>query len=79
MTGQSIAQLFFLVFPALLGIDCALGHRPALKPLDADFLAGIDAIAVCAVIDGGDDLVDLVQQFAVPVAGTQLEEILGFT
>src|SRR5690606_16443766 len=47
------------------------------EALEADFLAGVDAVAVAAVLDALERAVDLADQLAVAVAGAQLEAVLG--
>jgi hypothetical protein len=50
--------------------------RTGEQPLDPDRLAGLLAIAVGAIVDSRQRLVDLLQQLALAVAGAQLECVL---
>src|ERR1700726_3612692 len=63
---------------AFLGLDRQRRDRARLEPLDRDRLAGFLAIAVGAVFDARQRRVDLIDQFALPVAGAQLDRPVGF-
>src|SRR5690606_6587536 len=72
-----LALLLLQVLPALLGIDGALGGQARLQALQADFLAGVDAVAVVAGLQALERAVDLADQLAVAVARAQLQRVLG--
>src|SRR5690606_14834337 len=72
-----LALLLLQVLPPLLGIDGALGGQARLQALQADFLAGVDAVAVVAGLQALERAVDLADQLAVAVAGAQLQRVLG--
>src|SRR5262249_60226021 len=61
----------------LLGRDGEGGNRSRLEPLERDRLAGLFAIAVGAVVDAGERLLDLGDQLALPIAGAQLDGAVG--
>src|SRR5690606_20968406 len=73
----SVAHLLLQVLPALLLVDGALGGKPGFQALQADLLAGVDAVAVLARVHALERAVDLADQLAVTVAGAQLERVLG--
>src|SRR5690606_37908973 len=73
----SVADLLLQVLPALLLVAGALGGEARLQPVEADFLARIDAVAVLALVHALERAVDLADQLAVAVAGAQLQRILG--
>src|SRR6478609_4901911 len=62
---------------ALLGFDAQCRDRPRVEPLQADWLAGLLAIAVGALVEAPKGRVDLGNQLALPVAGAKLECPLG--
>src|SRR6476646_1733538 len=62
---------------ALLGFDAQCRDRPRVEPLQADWLAGLLAIAVGALVEAPKGRVDLGNQLALPVAGAKLESPLG--
>src|SRR5690606_29227498 len=68
-----IAVLLFTTFAALLRLDRQRGHGPGLQPLHADLFAGLEAVAVAAILDAGQRLVDLADQLALAIARAQLE------
>src|SRR5688572_27635463 len=73
---DSLAVELLLQLAAFLGLDRE-GRRGAREqPLDADGLAGFLAIAVAAVVDAGQGLVDLLQQLPLAVARAQLQRML---
>ena len=69
----AIAVLALAALAALLGLDRQGGHRPGLQPLDADLFAGLQAVAVGAVLDALERFVDLADQLALAVAGAQFQ------
>src|SRR5689334_24431797 len=77
---RSRAALFavelLLHLAALLRLDRERGGRACEQALDADGLAGLLAVAVAAVVDAGERLVDLLEQLALAVAGAQLQGVL---
>src|SRR5690606_23371604 len=73
----SVADLLLQVLPALLLVDGALGGEARLQPVEADFLARIDAVAVLALVHALERAVDLADQLAVAVAGAQFQRVLG--
>src|SRR3569623_609805 len=58
---------------ALLGFDRLGGDRMRLETAQRNRLAGLLAIAVSAVVDARERLVDLGDQLALAVAGAQLD------
>src|SRR5262245_17367454 len=60
-------------FVPLLRLDCERRDRTRLQPLERDWLAGLFAIAVSAVLDAGERLVNLGNQLALSVAGPELD------
>src|SRR5688572_11334500 len=73
----SVAHLLLHVLPALLRIDRALGGEARFEALQADFLAGVDAVTVVARINTLERAVDFADQLSVTIAGTQLQRVLG--
>src|SRR5690606_22532868 len=69
----AVAVLLLTAFAALLRLQRQGGHGARLQALHADRLAGLQAIAVGAVLDARQRLVDLADQLALPVARAQLE------
>src|SRR5262245_44127656 len=63
---------------ALLRLDGERGDWTRLEPLERDRLAGLFAIAVGAIVDARQRLVDLGDQLALAVAGAQLDRPVGF-
>ena len=61
----------------LLRLDREGCDRARLQPLERNRLAGLFAIAVGAILDAGERLVDLGNQLALAVAGTQLDRPVG--
>ena len=53
-------------------------HRARFQTLDADRIARLLAIAVGAVLDAGERLVDLGDQLALAVASAQFDRAVGF-
>src|SRR4051812_45014339 len=64
-------------FVALLRLDRQRGDRPRLEPAQADRLAGLLAIAIGAVLDPLDRLVDLGDQLARAVPGAKFQRPVG--
>jgi hypothetical protein len=72
------AVLAFAALASLLGLDAQGRNRPRLEALDADLLAGLEAVAVRAVLDTLQRLVDLADQLAFAIPGAQFEAELLF-
>src|SRR5580704_10360767 len=68
-----VAVLPLASFAALLRLDRERCDGARLEALNADFLAGFQAIAVAAVLDALQRLIDLANEFALPVARAQLQ------
>src|SRR5690606_4213007 len=79
IADRSVADLLLQVLPALLLVDGALGGEAGFEALEADLLAGVDAVAVLARVHPLERAVDLADQLAVAVAGAQFQRVLGFT
>ena len=62
---------------ALLGFDAQCGDRTRVETLDADRLSGLLAIAICALVDTPEGIVDLGNEFSLPVARPELESAVG--
>src|ERR1700722_4197969 len=73
VTVVAVAVLPLAPFAALLGFDREGGYRSRLEALDADFLAGFQTVAVAAVLDALQGLIDLADKLAFTVACAQLE------
>src|SRR5581483_4394459 len=63
---------------ALLGFDRQRCDRPCFGALERDRVAGLLAVAVSAVRDSRQRCVDLRDQLALPIAGTELDGAVGF-
>ena len=74
--GLLFAVELLLHLPALLRLDAEGGGRTGQQPLDPDRLAGLLAVAVGAIVDPRQRLVDLLQQLALAIAGAQLQRML---
>src|SRR5215510_9457795 len=61
----------------LLCLDRQRGDRARLQPLERDRLAGLFAIAVGAVFDAGERLLDLGNQLALAIARSQFDRPVG--
>src|SRR5262249_49237257 len=61
----------------LLRLDGERGDRACLEPLERDRLAGLFAVAVGAVLEAGQRLLDLGDQLALAVARAQLDGAIG--
>ena len=64
------------IVPADQAGGLELGQH-AIHSCEPDVFAGIDAIAVLAILDATQRLVDLRDQLAVAVAGAQFQRVLG--
>src|SRR5215469_1323111 len=69
----AIAVLAFAPLAPLLRLDAQRRDRTRLQALDADLFAGLEAIAIGAVFDALDRVVDLANELALAVAGAQLQ------
>ena len=63
---------------ALLRLEGQRGDRPGVETREADRLAGFFAIAVGAVLDPAQRVVDLGDQLALAVTGAKFEGAVGF-
>ena len=61
----------------LLGLDRQGGDRARFETAQRDRFAGFFAIAVAAVVDAGQRLVDLGDQLALAVARAQFDRAVG--
>src|SRR5215207_9533861 len=85
IAGTRPAMTSCLVFPehllaalvALLGFEREGGDRAGVEPLQADRLAGLLAKAVAALLDARERSIDLGDQLALAVAGSQLQCPIG--
>src|SRR6185369_7843745 len=73
-----VAVLLFTALATLLRFEAQRRHRAGFEALHADLLAGFEAVAVAAVFDAPERLVDLADQLALAIAGAQLEAELFF-
>src|SRR6516162_3434453 len=71
-----LAVELLLELAPLLRLDGERGGGPREQALDADRLAGLLAVAVAAVVDAGERLVDLLEELALAVARAKLERVL---
>src|SRR5947209_9740025 len=83
MTAAAVETLFVPIdllafFVPLLRFHRERGDRARLQPFQRDRLPGLLAIAVGVVLDTLQRRVDLGDQFALPVAGAQLDRAVGF-
>src|SRR5580704_1098809 len=69
----AIAVLPFPSLATLLRFDREGRDRPGFQTLDANLLAGLQAVTVAAVLDPLERLVNLANQLALTVTGTQLQ------
>src|SRR5690348_16356052 len=67
------AELPLLGLLRRLAVDAERGDRARLQPLEADALAALLALAVRAVFDAADRLVDLGDELALTVADAERE------
>src|SRR6266700_3944168 len=65
-----------LLLPPGLRFDGKGGGRPREEPRYADRLARLLAVAVAAVVDAPQGLVDFLQELSLAVAGAQLQRVL---
>src|SRR5690606_35307175 len=65
-------------FVPFLSLDRQGGRRAGLKATQADWFAGVFAIAVGAVFDPAQSLVDLGNQLALTVAGPKFQRAIRF-
>src|SRR6185503_15353966 len=72
------AELSFLGFLERLAVDAERGDGPRLQPLDADVAAALLALAVRAVLDAADCLVDLRHELALAVADAEQQVAVVF-
>ena len=75
--GSVVAVDALHALVALLRLDRQGGDRARLQPAQADRLAGFLAVAVGAVLDAPQRLVDLGDQLAGAVAGAQFQRPVG--
>src|SRR5262250_3194260 len=68
-----VAVLPLATLTALLRLDGEGGDGTRLEPLDADFLAGLEAVTVRAVFGALQRFVDLADELSLTIAGAQLE------
>src|ERR1700722_5623284 len=73
VTVVAVAVLPLAPFAALLGLDGEGCHRSRLEALDADFLARFQTVAVAAVLDPFQSLINLADKLAFTVSRAQLE------
>src|SRR5688572_20448290 len=69
----AVAVLLLAPLAALLRFEAEGRDRPGFEPLDADLLARLETVAVAAVVDALQRVVDLADQLALTVARAQLE------
>src|SRR5256886_949380 len=67
-----------LRFLERLAVDAERGHRARLQPLDADVRPALLALAVRAVVDAPERLVDLRDELALAVADAEEEVAVAF-
>ena len=72
-----VAKLLFAAFAALLRLDAERRHRAGFEALHADRLAGLEAVAIAAVLDAFQRFVDLADQLALAVTRAQFEAEFG--
>src|SRR5690606_35045803 len=65
-------------FVTLLRLDRQSGGRAGLKASQADRLAGVFAIAIGAVLDPAQGLIDLGDQLALTVTGPKFQRTIRF-
>src|SRR6266545_2745656 len=65
-----------LLLPPGLRFDGKRGGRPREQPRYADRLARLLAVAVAALVDASQGLVDFLQELPLAVAGAQLQRVL---
>src|SRR6266481_437484 len=75
--GLLVAIDLFALLVTFLGLDRERRDRPRFEPLQRDRLAGLLAIAIGIVLDALKCGIDLGDQFALAVAGTQFDRPVG--
>src|SRR5580692_7393239 len=73
-----LAMGTFQTLVALLRLEAQRGDRTRVEPADADRLIGLLAIAVSPIFDPLQSLVDLGNELAFAVAGSELGKPVGF-
>ena len=68
----------FAALVTLLRLEAHGGDRAGVEPLEGDRFAGHFAVAVFAFVDAAQRRVDLGDQLALAVAGTQFQRPVGF-
>jgi hypothetical protein len=68
----------FATFVAFLGFEAERRRGPRVQSGQADRLAGLLAIAVGAVLDAAQGLVDLGDQLPLAIAGAKLKRPISF-
>src|SRR5579864_309759 len=76
--NRLLAEHLLLELPALLRFDGERGGRARQQARQSDRIAGLLAVAVAAIVDARESLVDLLHQLAFPIAGAQLQRMLFF-
>src|SRR5207244_1909070 len=71
-------ELPLLRFLERLAVDAERGHRARLQPLEADVRPAVLALAVRAVLDAPERLVDLRDELALAVADAEEEVAVAF-
>src|SRR4051794_27483505 len=74
----AIAVLLLAAFTAFLRLDREGSHRTRFESLHADFLTGLDAVAVTTVFDALQRLIDLANQLALAIACAQFQAEFRF-
>jgi hypothetical protein len=74
--ARLVAVQLLLEFAPLLRFERQRGRGPRQQARNADRVAGLFAEAVVAAVDARERLLDLLQQLALAVAGTQFERVL---
>ena len=67
----AVAVLLLTPLTAFLRLQAERGDRAGLESLDADLFAGLEAVAVIAILDALQGFVDLADELALTVPGTQ--------
>src|SRR4029077_684680 len=76
LTGLLLPVEPLLLLPAGLGLDGKGRRRPRDQPSDLYGLSGLLAIAVGALVDAAQRLVDLLEQLSLAIPGAELERVL---
>ena len=69
----AVAVLALASLATLLRLDAESRHGARLEALDADLFAGLEAVAVRAILDALQRIVDLADEFALAIPGAQLQ------